>query len=80
MLPGTSQAEVRWKPLVSCSNCSKTGVSDQIRISTPIVDSIGDLAEMISYQIRQRFIQPPVGWAVNGRGNFQCPDCLKGVK
>lgn len=35
-----------------------------------------EIQSSIEQALGEVFIDPAIGWAVNGRGNYTCPECL----
>ncbi len=69
-----ANAVVYVHPVISCNRC---GSSEQAgRVTLEVISSVEDFAESLTALLRAKFVEPPVGWAVNGNGNYTCPGCL----
>jgi hypothetical protein len=66
---------VRILPLVRCRKCGAQEYSEQISESFGPV-SIHLLSRAVSDILTTRLIQPPIGWSISGRGNYDCPACM----
>lgn len=73
---GRASATVKFKPTVTCNKCNATGASETSTVQTGVVD-MSDLQSAIEHAMSRVFIQPPLYWAVSGRGNYTCGDCLE---
>jgi hypothetical protein len=73
---GTASATIKISALVTCTTCGKLGRSSHpVRIE---INSIPyeELTAVIEMAMGNALIQPPYDWAINGRGNYTCDDCL----
>ncbi len=67
-------------PVIACRSCSATERSDQLTLEI-LGDHLEDIPDLINLGLATKFVQPAIGWAVNGNGNYTCPNCLeKGKK
>ena len=57
------------RPLYFCKHCPNIGEGNMVRVAD---------ADLKDFQPTGNSM--PSGWAINGIGNYQCPDCIRKEK
>jgi hypothetical protein len=73
---GVVTAKLKFKAVCRCRKCGTTDLSSETnRVEVEQV-ALSDLHAAIDRALKQPLIQPPIGWSINGRGNYMCPSCV----
>lgn len=77
-MKGLFQAKIKIKFLCKCVGCGKEILSSETNkyeYGSAFIISKDTFFDDIKKSLDNRFVDPPVGWSVEGRGNFKCKEC-----
>jgi hypothetical protein len=75
---GLASAVVQFKGECICQKCKVTALSSTTQRVTIDKVPLEELQIEIGRKVRNTFVQPPIGWSVNGANNFLCDKCMEG--
>ncbi len=73
---GIGSAAVKVCLTCKCEVCGSEHLSSQTNTISIKPGPVEDLPGLITIAIASQFVQPPIGWAVYGRGHYKCSTCL----
>jgi len=77
MIQTLISAEIKVCPVVTCKKCGAQAYSSTTICTNTGKMTLDDFNGEIEKCLKNKFIQPPIGWAVNGRLDYRCPNCFK---
>jgi hypothetical protein len=74
---GLTRARISFAPTCTCNECGRIEASSSMKIletgTIPLSCLDGEIQKFLS----ETFFDPPIGWEVNGRGNYRCIRCMQ---